>query len=376
MKKRVWIFSLALLALSVSAGAQDFSITIDGQKDAWYGQLTGPANGVVYLPSDAYLRDVGVPPDDNADVSATVWFSYDAEYLYCYAEVNDDVVAATNGSRFENDCVELKFDPDPAAGAGTATSNSRFTARGAADAENPAGVDNLNGSGHLEDASGSDWIPSDEDYARRITADGYAVEFRIPFDYINEPQDGRFMVARDVNAVFGLAINVGDNDAASRESMLQWSAGHHNDAHSNAALLGSATFLDNHMLRLEAVSPRDNSIVNENADEWYLLPTGVDDASVSPPGTFELLSNYPNPFNPSTRILYRSDRVEPVTLDVFSLTGGRVRRLVDGVPAAPGVHEAVWNGLNDAGETAASGTYIVRLTSPSRAASARITLVK
>ncbi len=376
MKRSMWLACLALLAVSVTAGAQDFAITIDGQKDAWYSQLTGPANGVVYIPADAYLRDVGTPPDDNADLSATVWFSYDEEYLYCYAEVMDDIVAATNASRFENDCLELKFDPDPAAGAGTATSNSRFTARGADDAENPAGVDNINGSGHLEDASGADWLPSEEDYARRITDDGYAVEFRIPFEFINEPQDGRFMVAPDVNAVFGLAINIGDNDAASRESMLQWSAGHADGAHSNAALLGSATFLADHRLKLEAVSPRDGSIVNENADEWYLLPTGVDDAFVAAPGAFRLLRNYPNPFNPATRILYRSDRMEPVTIDILSVTGGRVRRLLDGATTAPGVHETVWNGLNDFGEAAVSGTYIVRLTTPSRAVSTRITLVK
>ncbi len=376
MKKREWLVCLALLAVSVTAGAQDFSITIDGQKDAWYSQLTGPANGAVYIPADAYLRDVGTAPDDNADLSATVWFSYDEEYLYCYAEVMDDIVAATNASRFENDCLELKFDPDPAAGAGTATANSRFTARGAADAENPAGVDNINGSGHLEDASSADWLPSEDDYARRITADGYAVEFRIPFEFINEPQDGRFMVAPDVNAVFGLAINVGDNDAASRNHMLQWSAGHADGAHSNAALLGSATFLGNHMLKLEAVSPRDPTIVNENADDWYLLPTGVDDASVIAPEAFQLLSNYPNPFNPSTRILYRSDRMEPVTIDIFSVTGERVRRLLDGATAAPGVYEAVWNGRTDLGETAVSGPYIVRLTTPSYAASCKITLVK
>jgi hypothetical protein len=376
MKKKVWLACLALLAVSITAGAQDFSITIDGQKDAWYSQLTGPANGVVTIPADAYLRDVGAPPNDNADLSATVWFSYDAEYLYCYAEVTDDIVAATNASRFENDCLELKFDPDPAAGAGTATSNSRFTAKGAADAENPAGVDNLNGSGHLEDASNADWLPSEDDYARRLTETGYVVEFRIPFEFINEPQDGRFMVAPDVNAVFGLAINIGDNDAAARESMLQWSAGHADAAHSNAALLGSATFLGNHMLKLEAVSPRDPSIVNENADDWYLLPTGVDDAFVTAPEAFRLLSNYPNPFNPSTRILYRSDRMEPVTMDIFSVTGERVRRLLDGVQKTPGIYEAVWNGRTDFGDAAVSGSYIVRLTTPSHAVSARITLVK
>ena len=197
------------------------------------------------MPYLCYLRDIGTPPTDNADLSAKVWFYYDADYLYCYAEVKDDIVAVTNTERFQNDCMELKFDPDPNSGTNTKTANCRITAKGADNAEEPTGVDNLNGSGHLEDVEGTDYVVSESDYARRLTDDGYVLEFRVPFDYINEPEDNRFMVERTVVSLDG--DQYCDNDGTTREH--RFSGRWHTDGnHSYPALCGTATFMDNHVL--------------------------------------------------------------------------------------------------------------------------------
>ena len=76
--------------------------------------------------------------------------------------------------------------------------------------------------------------------------------------------------------------------------------------------------------------------------------------------TFDLAQNFPNPFNTGTLISYTLDRATEVELDIYSLTGQRVVRLV-GEFATAGAYEVVWDGLDDAGRNAASGAYLYRL---------------
>jgi hypothetical protein len=366
---------MCVFAFSAGAIAQEFSITIDAQKDVFYEGLTGNADGVVFLPARCYLRDQGTPPTDDIDISATVWTAWDEDYLYFYAEITDDIVKVSLPQTYNNDCLEVKFDPDPAAGAGTATSNCRLTALDSAEATDVSGVDNLNKSGHLEDVNQVDFVPSPSDYARAISDDGYVLEFRVPLDFINEPQDSRFMV-RGEGAKFGMAINICDNDTDVRDHMLQWSAGHHNDAHSNAALLGSATYLADHKLKLEAVSPRDELIVNDSADVWYAnIPVGIA-AEPQPVKTYYLLSNYPNPFNPSTVIRYQLEQAERISLTIYSVTGEVIRNLSSDQLQTGGLNEINWDGKNNAGHAVNSGIYFCKLATPAKTLSLKMTLIK
>jgi hypothetical protein len=85
--------------------------------------------------------------------------------------------------------------------------------------------------------------------------------------------------------------------------------------------------------------------------------------SVSPyvrtqqPSAFQLCSNFPNPFNPSTMIVFSVPRSEYVTLKVYEITGREVETLIDGeVPA--GEHRLQWSA-----EGLASGVYLCRMTS-------------
>jgi hypothetical protein len=373
MKKTLLLLAIVALAFSFTTKAQ---IEIDAERDAWYDQLTGPENGKVFLPSRCYLRDIGSSPDNDDDLSAVVWFSHDYDYLYVYIEVTDDIVSVSNTSRWLNDNIELKFDPDPSAGEGTGTPNSRLTALGEEDAEEPTGVDNLNGSGHLENADGEDYVPTEDDYARRLTEDGYALEFRIPFEYINEPEDERFMVEIEDGAVFGMAINLGDNDTGDRNHMLQWSAGHTDEAHSYAKYHGTVTILADDMVKLEAVNPRDPLIVNDSADTWYNDPNLV--MKVIEPISMEQasISNYPNPFNAETSIRYQIDRAETATLEIYNMTGKIIRHLSISQLPQPGSYEVFWDGRNDCGHELSSGTYFSKLTTPTRVEINKMMLLK
>ncbi len=83
----------------------------------------------------------------------------------------------------------------------------------------------------------------------------------------------------------------------------------------------------------------------------------------------------PNPFNPSTRIAFDLARSGPVRLEVFDVRGRAVRRLLaQDLPA--GRHEVVWDGRDDGGSGAASGTYVARLTAPGVTTARKMQLVK
>ena len=73
------------------------------------------------------------------------------------------------------------------------------------------------------------------------------------------------------------------------------------------------------------------------------------------PVNFQLCSNYPNPFNPSTMIVFYLPRNELVTLKVYDITGREIEALIEGeVPA--GEHRLQWTA-----EGLASGVYLCRM---------------
>jgi hypothetical protein len=75
------------------------------------------------------------------------------------------------------------------------------------------------------------------------------------------------------------------------------------------------------------------------------------------PASFALMQNFPNPFNPATRIQYQIPRSEFVTLKVYDMIGREVERLVQEVKA-PGIYTVDWNASHQA-----SGNYLVRMKS-------------
>jgi hypothetical protein len=87
------------------------------------------------------------------------------------------------------------------------------------------------------------------------------------------------------------------------------------------------------------------------------------------------LSNAPNPFNAATTISYRLPEPGTVRLDVFDVLGRHVVTLVDAAQSE-GMHEAVWEGRSEYGETAASGVYLYRLQAGQSVVSKKMILLK
>ncbi len=82
--------------------------------------------------------------------------------------------------------------------------------------------------------------------------------------------------------------------------------------------------------------------------------------TVTPLG-FSLAQNSPNPFNPTTTILFETQHSQSVRLSVRNVTGQLVRTLVDS-RAEAGRHVAVWDGRDDLGRAVSSGVYLYCLT--------------
>lgn len=92
------------------------------------------------------------------------------------------------------------------------------------------------------------------------------------------------------------------------------------------------------------------------------------------PAHCELLTNYPNPFNPATTIPYQLNQAGFIRLQVFDMLGREVALLVNEWQSA-GFHEVQFD-LRTVDRELSSGIYLCRLQMGKQVTSRRITLVK
>ena len=78
------------------------------------------------------------------------------------------------------------------------------------------------------------------------------------------------------------------------------------------------------------------------------------------PEEYQVLANYPNPFNPSTTIAYELPTASEVSLKVYDISGRLVATLND-EPKAAGYHYSNWSGLDEFGNLVSTGVYLARL---------------
>ncbi len=95
----------------------------------------------------------------------------------------------------------------------------------------------------------------------------------------------------------------------------------------------------------------------------------------SQPEAFATLSNFPNPFNPSTTIEFTLPEAGNAKVTIYDITGRKVRKLADGQFSA-GTHSLQWNACDETGTQVSSGVYISRLESGNTVTTNRMTLVR
>ncbi|MCD4818287.1 MAG: carboxypeptidase regulatory-like domain-containing protein [Candidatus Cloacimonetes bacterium] len=75
------------------------------------------------------------------------------------------------------------------------------------------------------------------------------------------------------------------------------------------------------------------------------------------------LSNYPNPFNPSTTISFETTNLhEDTRIEIFNLKGQLIRKL-EIVNVKLGINSVIWNGTDNNGKEVPSGIYLYKLKS-------------
>ncbi len=89
-----------------------------------------------------------------------------------------------------------------------------------------------------------------------------------------------------------------------------------------------------------------------------------------------VVSNFPNPFNPSTTFELSIPRNSNVDLQIVDAGGRIVRRLLTGEPLSAGFHQVQWQGLDDAGMLAPSGVYFYRCLAAGETVTGRMLLLK
>ena len=109
---------------------------------------------------------------------------------------------------------------------------------------------------------------------------------------------------------------------------------------------------------------------------YFGVPFTQADATPTPtaPEPF-LVKNYPNPFNPTTKIEFNMPKAGHLSLKVYNVRGELVRTLVDG-HAEQGPGFVMWDGSNNNGAAQASGVYFYEARAAGEVKVSKMALVK
>jgi hypothetical protein len=102
---------------------------------------------------------------------------------------------------------------------------------------------------------------------------------------------------------------------------------------------------------------------------------GVNNASLEIPEMFSLSQNFPNPFNPVTKIKYTVPKLSDVRLVLYDVLGRAISELVN-QKQSPGVYETVLDVSSLKYGTLPSGIYFYRLTAGNYSDTKRMILIK
>ena len=107
-------------------------------------------------------------------------------------------------------------------------------------------------------------------------------------------------------------------------------------------------------------------VFTKNANNWIKLSVVYEatttDVVINKFAGYKLGQNYPNPFSGETVIPYSLKEAVNVTIDIYNLTGQKIKNLVHD-KKQEGFHTVTWDGRNDQGEIMPGGMYFYILKS-------------
>jgi hypothetical protein len=118
-----------------------------------------------------------------------------------------------------------------------------------------------------------------------------------------------------------------------------------------------------------------SSLIKENTDFYYVKLGNNEQNGDTPEITPMRITNYPNPFNPTTTITYTVPKDGEVKLHIYNLKGQLVKTLVSESKKS-GSYKITWNGEDQAGNKVSSGLYFTRFESNGKTLTNKMLILK
>ncbi|MEJ2617891.1 MAG: T9SS type A sorting domain-containing protein, partial [Ignavibacteriaceae bacterium] len=116
---------------------------------------------------------------------------------------------------------------------------------------------------------------------------------------------------------------------------------------------------------VEIIDENDSTNVysaNANEQGYFKISaiTGIETNLRKVPQDYIILSNYPNPFNPTTAIYFELPKADNIKIVIYDILGREVRALYKAFHEA-GSGQIIWDGRNNRNLPVAAGIYLCRL---------------
>ncbi|RPH98663.1 MAG: T9SS C-terminal target domain-containing protein [Calditrichaeota bacterium] len=299
-------------ALPVGKGA--FVPNIDGELETEWCDIPD-------LSENVYSANTAANKSAWNDGTFNIKIMWNGDKIYLFAKAWDDLIQMVGD--YQADGFELYFDGDNSKAEANYDGIDDVQLRIKYGIESTANI-NAGGvvapAGFAKDSIDFSWLESD---------DGWNIELSIPLATLN--------ISAEAETEFGFDVQFNESDAANvRETGSKWWSSSDN-SWKDASLFGTA------MLKSYTFGTQVTSDGTHN---------GL-------PNDYILSENYPNPFNPTTRIQYMCPTPGLVKLRVFNALGNQIADLVNEVKQA-GSYEVVFDG-----KQLPSGIYFYKLETSS-----------
>lgn len=133
-------------------------------------------------------------------------------------------------------------------------------------------------------------------------------------------------------------------------------------------------------LGMEMVTVAEPMTMNKNSVQLDIVmkpagaPTNVDDDSTVP-SSIQLVSVYPNPFNPETTISFRLPAAGNVTVQIYNMLGQQIN-ILSATSLNAGLNQIRWSGRSNDGTPASSGVYLFRILAGNQVTTGKMILAK
>ncbi|MCD4818309.1 MAG: FG-GAP-like repeat-containing protein [Candidatus Cloacimonetes bacterium] len=123
-------------------------------------------------------------------------------------------------------------------------------------------------------------------------------------------------------------------------------------------LVSEEFIIDSTKVSLDILRWNENDILFNSSEAILYNSVSANENSI--PLVTKLGSNYPNPFNPTTKIDFQLAQEGKVAISIYNIKGQKVRYLID-ENFKKGHHSIIWNGKDNFGKFVSSGVYMYKM---------------